>query len=129
MKNILLFTASLLLTTQLSANESVKSEISHMAGGALIAGSIATVIERYYPEHRAERRKLAFKISSVAFTVFEGITIIDNGNASGQLLDIASHVAGSALGAWATDKYILTPLQTQAPTNAKYHGVSVQYSF
>jgi hypothetical protein len=130
MKNItLLIICNLLFLSQTYANESISSEVSHVIGGTLMAGGITAVVERNYPKHRENRRMIGFKVSSAAIIVLETIEYAVNGNAEGQLLDAVSHIAGSAVGAWITDKYILTPVIKNTANNEKYIGLAMQYSF
>jgi hypothetical protein len=130
MKNIaLLIICNLLFLSQTYANESIGSEVSHAIGGALMAGKITAVVERYYPKHRENRRMIGFKISSATAIALQVIEYATNGNAEGQLLDAASHIAGSAIGAWVTDKYILIPVVKNTNNNGKYIGLAMQYSF
>jgi hypothetical protein len=115
--------------SQLYANESVSSEVSHVIGGAFMAGGIMVSVERYYPEHRDSRSMIGFKISSATVIALQVIEYATNGNAKGQLLDAASHIAGSAFGAWVTDKYILTPVVKNTANYGRYIGGAFQYSF
>ena len=124
-----LMLCNLFLMTQIYANESVGSEVSHVIGGAIMAGGITAAVERYYPEHRDSRSMIGFKVSSAAAIALQVIEYATNGNAKGQLLDAASHIAGSAFGAWVTDKYILTPVVKNTSNNGRYIGVAFEYSF
>ena len=119
---ILAILATLLLSNA-QADNSFGSEFSHFVGGAVMAGGITAVVDSYYPEYKADRGMIGFGISSVAIAAEQTIEYALRGNARGQLLDIISHVAGSALGAWVTDKYILSPVVQNSASEGKYIGL------
>lgn len=130
MKRItLLILCNLLLMTQVSATDSIESEASHLIGGAILAGGLTAVVDRYYPEHRHNRKMIGFKISSATVIALQILDYSRYGNVEGQLLDAASHIIGSAIGAWATDKYILMPVVKHTSNNGKYVGVALHYTF
>lgn len=129
MKVYKMFIGSLLVVSCLYGNDSFDSEFSHFAGGAVMAGGITAIVDSYYPEYRSDRGMIGFGISSVAIVVEQGIEVILNGNARGQLLDAVSHIAGSALGAYITDQYILTPVIKDSAIEGKYIGLVMQRSF
>ncbi|MDD5156686.1 hypothetical protein [Sulfurimonas sp.] len=120
---------SLLVMSSLHANDSLSSELSHFAGGAVMAGGITAVVDVYYPEYRSDRGMIGFGISSAAIVVEQGVEFILNGNAKGQLLDVVSHIAGSAFGVYITDRYILTPVIKDCALEGKYIGLVMQHSF
>lgn len=124
-----IFLFNIVLTVSLGANESVNSEMSHFVGGTVMAGGITAVVDHYYPEYRNERGMIGFEISSVAVLVEQSIEFAFHGNAKGQLLDATAHIAGSALGAYVTDKYLLTPIIKDSLSEGKYVGVTLQYTF
>jgi hypothetical protein len=72
---------------------------------------------------------IGFEVSSIAIVAEQGIEYAMHGNARGQLLDAASHIAGSALGAYVADEFLLTPVIQNSPTEGNYVGVSLQRSF
>jgi len=129
MKKIFLVISIMLLTTQLEADNSFNSEMSHFLGGAVLAGGITAVVDSYYPEYRDNRGMLGFEISSAAVIVQQSIECAVYGNASGQLLDAAVHIVGSALGAFVTDQYILSPVVSNSSTEGKYVGLTLQHFF
>jgi hypothetical protein len=129
MKKIFLVISTMLLITQLQANNSAASEVSHFLGGAVMAGGITAVVDSYYPEYRDNRGMLGFEISSVAVIVEQTIEFAFNGDAGGQLLDAASHVLGSACGAFVTDQYILSPVVSHSSAEGKYVGLTLQHFF
>lgn len=129
MKIISFLIASTLMITQLEANDSLNSEMSHVIGGAVMAGGITAVVDSYYPEYKADRGMIGFGISSASIIVFESVNMALGANVKGQLLDIASHVAGSAIGAFVTDQYILAPVMSNSTAEGKYVGLALQHSF
>ena len=94
-----------------------------------MAGGVTAAVERYYPELRDNRGMIGFKISSAAVIALQIIEYASNGNAKGQLLDAASHITESAVGAWVTDNYILTPVVKNTSNNGKYIGLAFKYAF
>jgi hypothetical protein len=118
-----------LMVVSLNANESMSSEISHFVGGTVMAGGITAIVDHYYPEYRDERGMIGFEISSAAVIVEQSLEFAFNGNAKGQLLDAAAHIAGSALGACITDQYILSPVIKNSASEGTYVGVSLRRDF
>lgn len=129
MKWKVLVISSLMVAATLNANDSFNSEFSHLAGGAVLAGGITAVVDHYYPEYRSDRGMIGFGISSAAIAAEQGIEYALHGNGRGQLIDIASHVAGSAVGAFVTDQYILSPVLQNSASEGKYLGMSLQHTF
>lgn len=129
MKKRILWLGSTLLLAQLHANDSFNSEISHVIGGTVMAGGITAVVDRYYPEYREDRGMIGFGLSSAAILAFETVYVILNGNVKGQLLDVASHTAGSAVGAFVTDRFLLAPVVQNSQSEGKYVGVSLSRTF
>jgi len=124
MKKLIL--SAVVLTTILTANESFNSEISHFGGGVVIAGALTAVGDHFYPEDRA---MFGFGVSSVGFAIEEIVVTAKHGNLGGNLLDIAAHTAGSALGAMITDKYLLTPVVSQNGMNGNFVGLYTRIPF
>ncbi|MDO9208758.1 MAG: hypothetical protein Q7T91_10960 [Sulfuricurvum sp.] len=112
-----------------SANDSFNSEMSHVVGGAVMAGGITAVVDRYYPEYKADRGMIGFGISSLSIIAFESVTVALRGDAKGQLLDVASHITGSAFGAFVTDKFILSPVVKNSTSEGKFIGLRAGVSF
>lgn len=119
----------LMSVSSVSANDSVSSEVSHVVGGAIMAGGITAIVDSYYPEYKEDRGMIGFGVSSAVIIAFESVTIALRGDAKGQLLDMASHVVGSAFGAFVTDKFILAPVVTNSTTEGKIVGLNLKYSF
>jgi hypothetical protein len=105
----------LVLTSQAHAYDGMSSEISHAIGGAFFAGAIETAFEEH--EHRA---LIGFSISTALFAVVEGRQMGSGARRHSQMLDIYYHTMGSALGAWATDKFILLPILTPSKIGVAY---------
>ncbi len=118
-----------LYTADAYANNSVQSEMSHVAGGVVMAGGITWAVDRYYPEYRDNRGMIGFGVSTVAIFAEQGVEYALRGNAWGQLLDATSHMVGSAIGAWVTDRYILSPVVTNSSSKGQYIGMEVRGSF
>lgn len=129
MKWKVLVLSSLIVGSALGANDSFNSEFSHFAGGAVMAGGITAVVDHYYPEYRSDRGMIGFGISSAAIVAEQGIEYILHGNGRGQLLDTVSHIAGSALGAYVTDQYILSPVMQNSASEGQYIGLNIQHTF
>ena len=104
MKHLLLAMA-LLGAGSSQAYDGLSSELSHAAGGALLAGAFTQL----YKES-PDRRLIGFGLSTAAVVLVEGVNISRGAKASSQVLDIASHTLGAALGAWYADKYWLVPV-------------------
>ncbi|MDO9207594.1 MAG: hypothetical protein Q7T91_05025 [Sulfuricurvum sp.] len=112
-----------------NANDSFNSEMSHVVGGAVMGGGITAVVDRYYPEYKEDRGMIGFGISSLTIVAFESVTVALRGDAKGQLLDVASHIAGSAFGAFVTDKFILSPVVKNSTNEGKFIGLQAAVSF
>jgi hypothetical protein len=123
------FLISMLFAAALNANDGFNSEISHVIGGTVMAGGITAAVERYYPEYREDRGIIGFGLSSAAILAFESVTVALNGDLRGQLLDVASHVTGSALGAFVTDRYFLSPVIQDSASEGKFFGLTFQHTF
>lgn len=86
------------------AYDGLTSELSHVVTGGMLAGLVTHVARE--SEHRAW---IGFAVSSAAILLDERRHLSNPDRRHGAQLDVASHVLGAALGAWATDKYVLTP--------------------
>jgi len=111
--------ASLVAVSSCQAYDGLSSELSHMAGGALMAGAFTQLYS-----DSPERRLIGFGLSAAAVVLVEGVNISRGANRSSQYLDMASHTLGAALGAWYTDKYLLVPVIQPHKV-----GFVVQYRF
>lgn len=124
-----IFLISACTVLALQANDSFASESSHFVGGAVMAGGITAVVDHYYPEYRSERGMIGFEVSSVAIIAEQSLEYAMNGDARGQLLDAVSHIAGSALGVYVTDQYLLSPVIQNSQSEGKYVGLALHHSF
>jgi len=86
---------------QAKSNDGWDSELGHVGGSALMAGAGTAVADYFDINHRAWWG-FAFSVA----VGFAGESLGDEFST----LDFASDVAGAALGAWVTDKYILKPV-------------------
>jgi len=112
-----------------SANDSFGSEMSHIIGGAVMAGGITAIVDSYYPEYKEDRGMIGFGISSALIVAEQGIEVALHGDAKGQLLDTVYHIAGSALGAYVTDQFILAPVVSDSKVQGTFVGLNLQHSF
>lgn len=126
MKFFSFLTAGILTAAPLCATTSFNSEISHFGGGVVMAGAITAIASHYYPEDRA---RIGFYTSSAVFALSETVASIVDGNAAGNLLDVAAHVAGSALGATITDQYLLTPVIRNDNREGSFFGLFIERTF
>lgn len=90
------------------AYDGLSSELSHAVGGALLAGAVTKI----YSESE-NRAWIGFAVSTAAVVLEQSYEISRGANRSSQIKDMAWHALGSALGAWATDKYLLVPVVTR----------------
>ena len=114
---------------QVKANDSFNSEASHFIGGAVMAGGVTTIVDQYYPEYKDKRGMVGFGISSVAIVLEQAVEAALHGDEKGQALDAAAHIAGSALGAYVTDGYFLSPIISDSETQGRVYGVNFEYFF
>lgn len=127
--NIVLWICGFLVlaTPALAAGINVPGELSHVAGGALIAGVITgTVADTYWPEHRA---LIGFTGSTAVILVGEGLQMSEGEKFSSSLLDIASHMFGAMIGATITDRFLLMPIVEHDKVGATKIGMMMRQSF
>ncbi len=105
----LLTIALLFCAAHSHAYDGLTSELSHAAGGALLAGAVT----KMYSESE-NRVWIGFAVSTAAVVLEQGYQISRGANRNSQIKDMAWHALGAALGAWATDKYILMPVVTRS---------------
>ncbi len=97
----------------------VTSETSHFIGGAAMAGGTTFLVDRYLPEHREHRAMIGFLTSSIIIAAEQSVEYALHGEAANQLVDTVAHIAGSALGAYLTDRFILVPVIQRSPHNTQ----------
>jgi hypothetical protein len=95
----------LLPPTAATAYDGFTSEISHAAGGALMAG---LVVQACADDER--RAWIGFAVSAAAGALSESLQASRGARGYSSMLDAASHAAGAAVGAWAGDRYRLLPV-------------------
>jgi glycerol uptake facilitator-like aquaporin len=128
MKFIRVLAASMLITSNAYATDSVESEAAHFVFGAVLAGGITAVVDNYFPEHRENRGWIGFGISSVGAVLESAYEYNINGHGRNQAIDALSHIAGSALGAYVTDEYILAPVIKNSASEGRYVGFNLTYA-
>lgn len=105
MRRWIVFVGGLLCAGSVWATHDINSELSHAAGGALMAGGASYLAAPHWPEHRA---LIGFATSTVLGFAGEGLQRASGGSFS--LLDAASNAVGAAIGALVTDRYLLVPV-------------------
>jgi len=106
------------------ATDSIGSEMSHAAGGAVIAGAVTYLADETWP---AERGWLGFGVGAAVGVIGETY-----GSASGHgfsVLDAGSAAIGAALGAFVTDRYIVMPVAEPDSEQGAYFGIVGDYRF
>ena len=87
------------------AYDGASSELSHTAFSAALAGAVTHAY--CGSENRAW---IGFAVATGASALHQGYQATHGASKSGSLLDFASSAIGAALGAWVTNRYILTPI-------------------
>lgn len=109
-----------LLSASVQANDSFNSELSHFAGGAAIGAGFTAVADHYgYREHRGW----------IGFGISTGIGVVGelaSRNGDFSALDAGVNALGAALGAFATDRWILAPVVLP---EQHYAGLMTGYRF
>ena len=109
-----------LLSASAQANDSFNSELSHFAGGAAMGAGFTAVADHYgYREHRGW----------IGFGISTGIGVVGelaSRNGDFSALDAGINALGAALGAFATDRWILAPLVLP---EQHYAGLMAGYRF
>lgn len=120
--------SSMLIAPNAHATDSLESEAAHFVFGAVLAGGITWAVDEYFPEHRENRGWIGFGISSVGAALESLYEYNINGNGRNQTIDALSHIAGSALGAYVTDEYILAPVISSSAGEGRYVGLNLTYT-
>jgi hypothetical protein len=123
-----LLAASMLITSNVYATDCFNSEAAHFAFGAVMGGGITAVVDNYFPEYREHRAMIGFGVSSVGAVLESAYEYSINGNGKNQAIDALSHIAGSALGAYVTDEYILEPVVQTSGSEGRYIGINLKYA-
>jgi len=127
MKNTLLLLVLALLASPVKANNSFNSEFSHAVGGVAMAGAFVWASDTWWPEYN--RAWVGF-IGSTAVGAISQYYEYNRGTNTGKeaLLDAVSHTLGSAIGAYITDRYFLTPVIIPEPQGT-YVGLTVNFHY
>lgn len=81
-----------LSTQPLCAGEiNVPGELSHVAGGAVLAGGFTAIADKYYPHHR---KLIGFLASSACVVVGEGLQMSQGETFSSSAQDMGVHMLG-----------------------------------
>jgi len=110
----------LCLSRPVLAYDGFTSEISHVAGGALLAGTSTFLVDKFNWSH--EHRAL------VGFGTGATLGVLGELATDGSsVIDMASHVLGAAIGAYSTDRWLLRPVIKQDAANGMYWGMELQF--
>ncbi|MCW8996100.1 MAG: hypothetical protein OQK77_09845 [Psychromonas sp.] len=130
MKRIITLFLFILISTNTFAQgtSTFSSEISHFAGGAVSTGVAVVIIDNYFPEQNSAW--IGFTLSSTisALAEYRQYKLGEN-SAEAALLDAASHTLGAAIGAYFTDKYLITPALALEKDGSVYTGINVAVNF
>ena len=116
MNKVLVVTLCLYATT-VQANDSLNSELSHVAGGAAM-GAGFTYLADYYGE-KEHRGWIGFGTAAGIGVLGEAIELA-SGNGNFSALDAGSNALGAAIGAFVTDQWVLMPV-----VNSRDHYVGL----
>jgi len=106
------------------ATDSVNSELSHVAGGAVVAGVATYIADDFWPQ---DRGWVGFSVSAALGVVLEGVDAAKGNGFSA--LDAVSTALGAAAGAFVTDRYILKPAVRSDRAQGAYLGVKGEFKF
>lgn len=128
MKRLIVFLLTMVISYGAFADTNVPSQISHIAGGAFMAGAITAISDKYFPEY--DRAWVGFTVSAVAGVLSQYYEYSNDTNtASDALADAASHALGAAIGSIVTDRYILMPVASKNASGDIYLGVNLMAKF
>jgi hypothetical protein len=116
---------ALLVASAARANDGFNSEFSHFAGNAAIAGVTTVVVDKYFP--KVKRPALTGFVVSTSESFLGELAGRMSGNKF-SLLDAAVGTVGAAVGAYATDKWYITPKVSSQKRETTY-GVMVGCRF
>lgn len=111
----------LCLSGPVCAYDGFTSEISHVAGGALMAGTSTYLADRFNwnRDHRA----------LFGFGAGAALGVLGELASSGpSAIDIVSNVLGAAVGAYSTDRWLLRPVIRQDAARGMYWGMEMQFA-
>lgn len=119
---VLLLAISLLPVTT-HANDSFNSEISHVAGFSIMAGSFTAIAD--HTGYRDDRAWLGFAVTSGIGILSESVEALRDGGPI-SALDIGSDLLGAAIGSYVTDRWLLAPV---VRPEQHYAGLRLIYAF
>ena len=104
-----------------SANDNIKSEMSHAMFGGVVAGAVTWGASNRWPEHRA----------LVGFGAAASLGVITEATSKNgfSALDAGSNALGAAIGAVVTDRYLLAPVIKREAGHTSYMGVTFVNAF
>jgi hypothetical protein len=110
------------------AYDGLTSELAHVAAGAAVAAAGTAVADRFEVEHPAWA---GFAASSLMGLTAEWIQVKSSASSSRRSawLDAGSNALGAALGAWATDRYLLRPVITRDAAGRTHARIVLVTSF
>jgi hypothetical protein len=100
------------------------SEASHFVWGGTFAGACTWAVDRYWPAYAEYRAWIGFGISTGVGIAAE---VIQSGEFSHW--DAGSNMAGAAVGAPLTDRFLLAPVIKHEADGGRYIGVVMSKSF
>ncbi|AVH33655.1 hypothetical protein [Vibrio fluvialis] len=126
-RTLLLVVVALLASPVKAGNNSVNSEFSHAVGGAAMAGAFVWASDAWCSKE--DRGWVGFYISTALGAVSQYYEY-ERGTNTGKeaFLDAASHALGSAIGAYVTDRYLLTPV-IAPEEHGTYVGLTVSLRY
>ena len=128
MKTLLALGLILLLCSRsLWAGEvNIPGELSHAAGGAVLAGGFTSLADSFSPE---QRKWIGFLASSACVVVGEGVAASQGESWANTPQDMGAHILGAAAGATGTDAFVLAPVVRRDPTGLSFTGISLHKRF
>lgn len=127
MKRSLLLMVLVLLVSPVKANNSINSEFGHVVGGAATAGALVWASDKWWS--KSDRAWVGFSVSTALGAVSQYYEYSQGSNTGKEaLLDAASHALGSAIGAYATDRYCFAPVIAPEPQGT-YVGLVVNLHY
>jgi hypothetical protein len=110
------------------ATDSFNSEASHFLGGVAMGGGATYAVDHFWPQYSENRVLIGFAVATAGGVVGEIYDSRWGHPKKFSVLDAASTSLGGAVGAMATDKWILTPV-AKSVNGTRYYGLASQYHF
>jgi len=129
MRSVIAFWIGVCLTNLAYAADSFSSEFSHFAGGVLMGGGTTWAVDRWWPEYNENRVLIGFAVGTLGGVIGEVHDSIRGSPKRFSVLDAASTALGAGVGAYATDRWILTPVVKKTDQGNRYYGFASQYTF